>query len=84
VQRIVYLKCNKKVFNDSSWDMEVVHPRSHTSLSIFLYWIVFSVMLTHISIGIVHIYECVLFVLGLFNADLVLVLFIRGNQRSTE
>jgi hypothetical protein len=35
VERIVYLKCNKKVINDSSYDMEVVHPQSQISLSFF-------------------------------------------------
>jgi hypothetical protein len=43
---------------------------------------ILSVMLTHISTSIAHIYECGLFLLGLVNADSVLLLCIRGSQRS--
>jgi hypothetical protein len=26
MERTVHMKCNKKLIDDSSWDMEVVHP----------------------------------------------------------
>jgi hypothetical protein len=84
VERIVYLKCNQEVINDSSCEMEIFHRRSQISLPIFLYWMVFSVMLTHISISIVHIYKCILSQLGPINADLLFFCSFKGIRDRQE